>query len=80
MLQARLELAPRVNPDWILSPTRLPIPPLERGIFNCHALSGIGRPVYLPSPQKILNLSRRQSATGAYAYIQNITDIKKCPA
>ena len=24
---ARLELAPRVNPDWILSPTRLPIPP-----------------------------------------------------
>ena len=30
MLQARLELAPRVNPDWILSPTRLPIPPLER--------------------------------------------------
>ena len=29
MLQARLELAPRVDPDWILSPTRLPIPPLE---------------------------------------------------
>ena len=24
---ARLELAPRVDPDWILSPTRLPIPP-----------------------------------------------------
>ena len=29
LLQARLELAPRVDPDWILSPTRLPIPPLE---------------------------------------------------
>ena len=24
---ARLELAPRLSPDWILSPTRLPIPP-----------------------------------------------------
>ena len=34
VLQARLELAPRVNPDWILSPTRLPIPPLERSLFN----------------------------------------------
>ena len=34
MLQARLELAPRENPDWILSPTRLPIPPLEHIIFN----------------------------------------------
>ncbi len=34
VLQARLELAPRVNPDWILSPTRLPIPPLERNLFN----------------------------------------------
>ena len=33
MLQARLELAPRVNPDWILSPTRLPIPPLERKCY-----------------------------------------------
>ena len=44
LLQARLELAPRVNPDWILSPTRLPIPPLERGNyiqFSCY--SGIGR-------------------------------------
>ena len=37
LLQARLELAPRVNPDWILSPTRLPIPPLERIIFSFHA-------------------------------------------
>ena len=36
MLQARLELAPRENPDWILSPTRLPIPPLEHIIFNFH--------------------------------------------
>ena len=54
MLQARLELAPRVNPDWILSPTRLPIPPLERGIFSCHDLSGIGRLVYLPSHKRYL--------------------------
>ena len=34
MLQARLELAPRLSPDWILSPTRLPIPPLERGLCS----------------------------------------------
>ena len=34
MLQARLELAPRLSPDWILSPTRLPIPPLERGLSS----------------------------------------------
>ena len=54
LLQARLELAPRVNPDWILSPTRLPIPPLERGIFSFQAHSGIGRPVYLPSRKRYL--------------------------
>ncbi len=29
MLQARLELALGYTPNWILSPTRLPIPPLE---------------------------------------------------
>ena len=40
MLQARLELAPSYSPDWILSPTRLPIPPLEhRFIFCCHVCS-----------------------------------------
>ena len=40
MLQARLELAPRVNPDWILSPTRLPIPPLEQ-VQNLEPLNSI---------------------------------------
>ncbi len=34
-------------------------------ILNCHNFSGIGRSVYLTSPRKIINLSRRQSATGA---------------
>lgn len=29
LLQARLELALGYTPNWILSPTRLPIPPLE---------------------------------------------------
>ena len=33
LLQARLELAPRLSPDWILSPTRLPIPPLEHAVI-----------------------------------------------
>lgn len=32
MLQARLELALSYTPNWILSPTRLPIPPLEQVI------------------------------------------------
>lgn len=31
---ARLELAPRVNPDWILSPTRLPIPPQGHAVLK----------------------------------------------
>ncbi len=30
LLQARLELALGYTPNWILSPTRLPIPPLEQ--------------------------------------------------
>ena len=37
---ARLELAPRVDPDWILSPTRLPIPPLEQ-VQNLEPLNSI---------------------------------------
>ena len=36
MLQARLELAPGYTPDWILSPTRLPIPPLEHEPANAY--------------------------------------------
>ena len=31
---ARLELAPRDNPDWILSPTRLPIPPQGQAFLS----------------------------------------------
>ena len=34
MLQARLELALGYTPNWILSPTRLPIPPLEHIEFS----------------------------------------------
>ena len=67
MLQARLELAPRVNPDWILSPTRLPIPPLERGVnifnFQFATSDGIGS---LPSIFKILNFKNGVLATGAH--------------
>ncbi len=32
LLQARLELALGYTPNWILSPTRLPIPPLEHNL------------------------------------------------
>ena len=39
VLQARLELALSYSPNRILSPTRLPIPPLELVIFSCHALA-----------------------------------------
>ena len=69
MLQARLELALGYTPNWILSPTRLPIPPLERTILSFHLTPAESVDcVYLPSPQTILNRSRRQSATGAYKY------------
>ncbi len=65
----RLELVLSYTPNWILSPTRLPIPPQGRGlyiysIFNfCRSLAVDG--VYLTSPRTILNRSRRQSATRA---------------
>lgn len=37
LLQARLELALGYTPNWILSPTRLPIPPLEH-VLNRSAI------------------------------------------
>ena len=72
----RLELVLSYTPNWILSPTRLPIPPQGRGlyiysIFNfCRSLAVDG--VYLTSPRTILNRSRRQSATRARIFIYSI--------
>lgn len=45
---ARLELARGYKPHWILSPTRLPIPPPGLDYFVVKLCSGIGRQVYLP--------------------------------
>ena len=68
MLQARLELAPRVNPDWILSPTRLPIPPLERGILSCHAQEA--ESVYFYTSRKI-NLDSTPSISTCHRQLIN---------
>ena len=44
LLQARLELALGYTPNWILSPTRLPIPPQGHADYLIVILcSGIGR-------------------------------------
>ncbi len=70
---ARLELAPRVNPDWILSPTRLPIPPqgLITFLFNFQSfymltafVESVDESTSPPS-RTILNRSRGVLATRA---------------
>ena len=55
LLQARLELALSYSPNRILSPTRLPIPPLEHGYLIFILSSVIGRLAYLPLSKTIIN-------------------------
>ena len=55
VLQARLELALSYSPNRILSPTRLPIPPLELVIFSCHALAESVDLSTLPLLKTIIN-------------------------